>query len=117
MEPEENAGLPVAGPPVGAGLGAEELAAVRDLARRAHPDAVAELIGGGSVAEVMASVEPARAAYQRIAAAITAAPTPASVAASVPAVPAGALPALAVDVEGLPTTEKIRRGLAGRGGR
>jgi len=98
-----------------AGMTEEELAAVRELALRAHPDAVPELVGGGSVAEVVASLEPARAAYRRVAEAVgAAAPASAPVA---PAVPAGAAPALAVDVDGLPAAEKIRRGLAGRGAR
>ncbi len=46
---------------------AAELAAVRELALKAHPDAVPELVGGATVAEVMASLEPARVAYRRVA--------------------------------------------------
>lgn len=94
---------------------AEELAAVRELALRAHPDAVPELIAGGSVAGLVASLEPARAAYRRIADAVGQGgdghPRPAAI----PTVPAGAAPRLAVDPETLPAAEKIRRGLAGRG--
>ena len=89
---------------------AEGLAAVRELALRAYPDAVPELVTGASVAEVMASVEPARAAYRRIAEAVG----QAGPAATPPVVPAGDAPRLAVDVEALPAAEKIRRGLAGR---
>lgn len=92
-------------------LAAEDLAAVRELARRAHPDAVPELIGGENLAEVMASVEPARAAYRRIAAAIATPPVPPS---PVPTVPAGSAPPLVIDLDALPTTEKIRRGLAAK---
>lgn len=86
-------------------MSGEEVAAARELVLRAHPDTVPELVRGESVAALMASVEPARAAYQRIAAAVG----PAA-----PAVPAGDAPPLPVDVEALPATEKIRRGLAGR---
>jgi|SRR5579884_1957202 len=94
----------IAPPP--AGLTAEELAAVRELALRAHPDAVPELVQGASLAELLASVEPARAAYQRIAAAIM--PAPAAVP---PSVPAGGAPRAVVDPDLLPPSEKIRRGL------
>ena len=100
---------------VAARLGVEELAAVRKLALRAHPDVVAELVGGGSVAEVVASLEQARAAYRRVVEMAGAAKGP--IASVVPVVPAGGVAALAVDPEALPATEKIRRGLAGRGAR
>jgi len=103
----------VAPPP----LTAEELAAVRELALRAHPDAVPELIAGGSVAELVASLEPARAAYRRIADAVGQETDRVTPPAAVPTVPAGAAPRLAVDPETLPAAEKIRRGLAGRSGR
>lgn len=99
---------------------AAELAAVRELALKAHPDAVPELVGGATVAEVMASLEPARAAYRRVAEAATAAAEarpPAAgpvVPVAVPVVPAGDAPRFAVDVETLPAAEKIRRGLANR---
>ena len=86
-----------------------ELAAVRELALRAHPDVVPELVGGGSVAELMASLEPARAAYRRIAEAARNAG-----AARPPVVPAGDAPRVAIDPELLPAAEKIRRGLAER---
>lgn len=82
-----------------------ELAAVRELILRAHPDVVPELVSGGSVDELVASVEAAREAYRRVAATVGATP---------PRVPAGDTPRLAVDVEQLPAAEKIRRGLATR---
>jgi hypothetical protein len=44
-----------------------DLAKVRDLVLAAHPDVVPEMVQGQSFDELMASVEPARAAYQRIA--------------------------------------------------
>jgi len=93
-----------------AAIGAEELATVRELALRAHPDVVPELVGGSSVAEIVASVEPARAAYQRVAGAVSSrVPVP-----EAPVVPAGNAPAMAVDPDLLPAAEKIRRGLASR---
>ena len=44
-----------------------DLNKVRELVLRAHPDVVPDLIAGSSVDELIASVEPARTAYQRIA--------------------------------------------------
>src|SRR5215203_3050702 len=44
-----------------------DLSKVRELVLKAHPDVVPDLIAGGSVDELIASVEPARSAYQRIA--------------------------------------------------
>jgi hypothetical protein len=100
---------------------ADDLAAVREVVLRAYPDAVPELVGGGSVAEVLASVEAARAAYRRIAEAVGGAAGAAAEAAGaasgpsaahVPSVPAGAVSRPAADPERLPAAEKIRRGLA-----
>jgi hypothetical protein len=81
-----------------------EAAALRDLVLRAHPDVVPELVAGSTLGELMASVEPARAAYRRVAETVSAPPR----------VPAGDTPRLAVDIELLPAVEKIRRGLATR---
>ena len=102
------------GEAVATAMTAEDLAAVRELALWAHPDAVPELVGGGSVAEVIASLEPARAAYQRIAAAVGQRAGGAEAAPIAPSVPAGDAPRLAVDPDALPAAEKIRRGQAGR---
>jgi hypothetical protein len=44
-----------------------DLDKVRELVLKAHPDIVPDLVGGSSVDELIASVEPARTAYQRIA--------------------------------------------------
>jgi hypothetical protein len=44
-----------------------DLGKVRELVLKAHPDVVPDLVRGGSVEELIASVEPARSAYQRIA--------------------------------------------------
>ena len=44
-----------------------DLGKVRELVLKAHPDVVPDLVAGSSVDELLASVEPARSAYQRIA--------------------------------------------------
>jgi hypothetical protein len=91
---------------------AVDLAAVRELVLKAHPDVVPELIAGSSVAELTASIEPAKAAYQRIAEAM-ASPLGGRTIAP-PSVPAGGS-ALAIDPDAIPAAEKIRRGIeAGR---
>jgi hypothetical protein len=46
---------------------AGDLSKVRELVLKAHPDIVPDLVAGSSVDELIASVEPARTAYQRIA--------------------------------------------------
>lgn len=89
-----------AGTPAG-----DDLDAIRDLVLRAHPDVVPELIGGDTVEALLASVEPARVAWQRLADRIGAPVT-------VPPVPAGGEPPVAIDPDRLSTGEKIRRGLA-----
>ena len=53
-----------------------DVAAVRELALRAYPETVPELVGGESVAAILSSLEPAAAAYQRIVAGL--APTASS---------------------------------------
>ena len=44
-----------------------DLGKVRELVLKAHPDVVPDLVAGSSVDELLASVELARSAYQRIA--------------------------------------------------
>ena len=91
-------------------LSAEELAAVRELALRAYPETVPELVGGASLGALLGSLEPAAVAYRRIAEGVaTHASSPV-----VPVVPAGSAPSISVDPEQLPSVEKIRRGLATR---
>ncbi len=90
---------------------AVEVELVRELARQAYPDAIPELISGESVEEVVASVEVARAAYARVFAEI--AERPAAVIVP-PVVPAGGSSAVLVDVEALPVSEKLRRGVLAR---
>lgn len=94
--------------PIEAETAGDELAGVRELVLRAHADAVPELVTGATVAELLASVEPARAAYARIAERLA----PAEPAA--PSVPAGGAGPVPVDPDRLPAPEKIRRGLASR---
>jgi len=94
------------------GTGASDLEAVRGLILRAHPDVVPDLIAGDSIPSLMAAIEPARAAYQRVSERVRAAAAPASPAVP-PAVPAGSATAV-VDPARLPAGELIRRGIAGR---
>lgn len=83
----------------------DDLDAVRELVLRAHPDVVPELVTGGSVAELLASIDGAKDAYARLSEAWgDAQPKPVGV-------PAGGGEALPVDPALLPPGEKIRRGL------
>ena len=118
--------------------GADELGKVRQLVLLAHPDVVPELVSGNSVDELLASVAPARNAYQQIAdrvragenrgaeprAGTTATTNPTAVnataptatasgEASPPLVPAGGA-AHVVNLDDIPPAEKIARALAGR---
>ncbi|HEU0116011.1 MAG TPA: hypothetical protein VFQ80_15095 [Thermomicrobiales bacterium] len=101
----------------GGAAAGEELAALREALLRGYPETVPDLVTGASVTELLASLEPAAAAYRRVVEAAQAAASPASPAA--PPVPAGNAAPIAIDPTALPATEKIRRGLAGRerGGR
>lgn len=94
----------------------DDVAAVREVVLRAHPDAVAELIAGATVAELLASVEPARAAFARVVAASSSDKIAGYGKPVAPVVPAGDALAFAVDPDQLPPVEKIRRGLAGKRG-
>lgn len=103
--------------PSGAAVPPADLIAVRELALQANPDVVAAMVGGGSVAEIVASLDAARAAYLQVvereaarSVATTETPTTAPVA---PSVPAGGAAPVALDPDLLPPGEKIRRGLAG----
>jgi hypothetical protein len=103
-----------------AAIAAGELEKVRELVLKAHPDVVPDLVRGGSIDELLASVEPAKSAYQRVADAVRAGgggqpvtadgpQTPA--AAQPPAVPAGGANNV-VDPSTLAPTTKIAQGLA-----
>ncbi|MGC4107280.1 MAG: hypothetical protein QM753_13235 [Thermomicrobiales bacterium] len=86
-----------------------QLPAVRELILAAYPDVVPDLVAGTTVAELLASVDDARAAYAAVAERIAAsgsAPMPV-----VPVIPGGGGAPLPVDPDRLPASEKIRRGL------
>jgi hypothetical protein len=95
-----------------AGMQDDDLTAVRELALRAYPETVPELVGGDTVAAILGSIEPAAAAYRRIADGVAANQTPPAPVA--PVVPAGSAPPVSLDPERLPSVEKIRRGLVAR---
>jgi hypothetical protein len=85
-------------------LRAESIAIVRDLILKGNPDLVPDLVRGETLAELMDSVEPARAAYRQIAEAVRA-----EVRTSAPIVPAGG--AAPVAIEELTAGSLIKRGL------
>jgi hypothetical protein len=99
---------PATPPELAPSMSEDDLAAVRELVLRAHPDIVPELLTGMTIADLTASIEPARAAYQRIAEQ-TMRPEPVIP----PSVPAGGTQQI-IDPDRLPTAEKLRRGLASR---
>jgi hypothetical protein len=86
-----------------------DLDAVRELVLRTHPDVVPELVTGDSVAALLASVEPARSAFERLTASWQERRPDAG---DTAAVPAGGGAPIAVDPDRLPAAEKIRRGLS-----
>ncbi len=88
-----------------------ELDAVRLVVLAAYPDSVPELIRGETVPELLASIEPARMAYARVAETVGTTAEPIAVVA--PVVPAGGGSAV-IDPGALPAAEKVRRGIAGR---
>jgi hypothetical protein len=79
---------------------------VRELVLRAHPDVVPELVTGGTIPDLLASIEPAATAYRALAARFEATP-PLPV-----QVPAGTAQPVAIDPDTLSPAEKMRRGLA-----
>jgi hypothetical protein len=88
-------------------VGFDAVGLVRELARRAYPDAVAELIDGADAEAIAASIEPARAAFARLKEQLATEHTD-----TAPVkVPAGGQ-AAAIDPDRLPASEKIRRGIA-----
>jgi hypothetical protein len=84
-------------------LRAESLRIVRDLILKAHGDVVPELVQGESLAALMDSVEPAKAAYQRLVEAVKA---------SAPVVPAGGASGPAIAIEHLTADGMIKRALS-----
>lgn len=97
--------------------GDSDVAAVRELITKAHPDVVPELIVGSSFDELMASVPGSQAAYKRIVESVQASASPVSVTPS--AVPAGggARREFVINVEELSPSAKIAEGLRQRNAR
>lgn len=87
------------------------VASIRDLVLLAHPEVVPELVRGESIADLLASVEPARQAYAELAARIQPAT---SKPVTPPAVPAGGTLPAPLDLDRMPAAEKLRRGLQAR---
>ena len=88
-----------------------DIAAVRAVVLTAYPDSIPELVQGETIAELLASVESARAAYARVAETLPSRAEPAT--ANPPTVPAGGGSAV-LDPTDLPAAEKVRRGIAHR---
>jgi hypothetical protein len=86
----------------------DELTLARDLVLRAHPETVAELVSGATLAELLASIPAAEAAYARVVAA-TRKQEDRSPATPVPG--GGAVRSVGVNVDGLSPFAKIRAGL------
>jgi hypothetical protein len=82
---------------------------VRDLVLRAYPNVVPELVRGDTLDDLLASIEPASTAFTSLAARlhqpIVDAPEP---------VPAGASLPVPIDIDRIPTAEKLRRGIGER---
>lgn len=87
---------------------------VRDLVLQAHREVVPELIVGGSLTELLASIEPAREAYANLATRIEAERLPELPTATVPLVPAGGTGPAPLDLDRMPASEKLRRGILQR---
>lgn len=79
-----------------------ELDQVRNLILTSHTNIVPELVQGDTVADLVASIDHAREAYTRI---LDSQPKPVTI-------PAGGNTPVTVDINTLPTSEKLRRGLA-----
>lgn len=109
--------LPETPDATGTAQAGDDLSLVRELVLKAHPDVVPELIGGDSVASIVANISPAQAAYADLAARIQASSAPNSVSGSAPRVPAGSTAPAPIDPDRIPTAEKIRRGVRDRAAR
>lgn len=98
----------------------DDLSLVRELVLKAHPDVVPELIGGDSVAAIVASISPAQTAYSDLAAKIREAGAPGSGGGNTggaPRVPAGGISPAPLDPDRMPASEKLRRGVRERASR
>ncbi len=86
----------------------DEIATLRAVLREAHPDAVEELIAGETIAELLASLAPAREAYGRLIARLE---RQEGKPPQAPQVPAGGTSAK-VDLDSLTADGLIKRGVA-----
>jgi hypothetical protein len=102
-------GIEQGGEPADAPDTPDELTLARDLVLRAHPDTVAELVTGATLAELLASVPAAEAAYARVIAA--AREQAATQPATTPVPGGGAVRSAGANVDGLSPLAKIRAGL------
>ncbi len=95
----------------------DELTLARELVLRAHPDTVQELVAGGSLAELLASVPAAEAAYARVVTATRGAVADeaavrAAIAHETTVPGGGAVRSASVNVDGLGPLAKIRAGIS-----
>ena len=96
-----------------------DLARIRELVLQAHPDVVPDLVRGDSFDDLLASIEPARTAYQRIADQLragtpsTTPPADTTPTTRPPHVPAGGATSV-IDPSSLTPTTKIARALEER---
>lgn len=97
-----------------AGDDADVLQLVRELVLQAHREVVPELIVGASLTELLASIEPAREAYANLATRIEAGRLPEPQVTTVPEVPAGGTGPAPLDLDRMPASEKLRRGILQR---
>ena len=113
MGDQAGGGVSEVSEPEGGAPGAvTELGRVRELVLQAHPDVVPDLVRGDSLDALLASVEPARSAYQQIVERVRGSGKPGA-GTPPPAVPAGGTRA-AVDTATLTPVTKIARALAAR---
>lgn len=90
-----------------------DLGRVRDLVLQANPDVVPDLVQGNTLDALLASIEPARSAYQQIAERVRGGDAGRQQGAPPPAVPAGGT-RVTVDPASLTPVTKIARALAER---
>lgn len=98
-------------------ISAVDLVKVRELILAANPNVVPEMVAGDSFDGLMASVEPAKAAYERIASAFSSQQSQSqSSAASVAGVGSGGAPGrtFMINIEELSPSAKIAEGLRQR---
>jgi hypothetical protein len=88
--------------------GQDELRLARELVLRAHPEIVQELVTGASLAEMLASVPAAEAAYARVVAAVRDS-AGRETATAVPG--GGAVRSAPINLDGLGPMAKIRAGI------